>query len=63
MSLLPRISSLFRNLGRRGKVERDLAAEVDSYVDLSTQRKIETGLTEPEARGGAGGGIGGGVQV
>src|SRR6478672_4885486 len=63
MSLLPRISSLFRNLGRRGKIERDLAAEVDSYVDLSTQRKIENGLSEPEARRAALVEFGGAEQV
>jgi predicted permease len=50
MSLFSRLSSLFRNLTHRGNVERDLAAEVDSYVDLSTERKIRDGLSEPEAR-------------
>jgi predicted permease len=50
MSLLARIASLFRNLTRRRHVERDLAAEVNSYVDLSTQRKVRDGLSEPEAR-------------
>jgi len=45
-----RIFAFLRNITRRRAVERDLAAEVDSYVDLSTQRKIRSGLSEPEAR-------------
>ncbi len=40
MPFLPRIPSLLRNLMRRRKVEQDLADEVSSYVDLSTQRKM-----------------------
>jgi predicted permease len=50
MPLLPRIPSFFRNLTRRRKVEQDLADEVSSYVDLSTQRKVNEGLTEKDAR-------------
>ncbi|HZE56227.1 MAG TPA: ABC transporter permease [Chthoniobacterales bacterium] len=50
MSLLSRIASLFRNLTRRRDVERDLAAEVNSYVDLATQQKVRNGVSEPEAR-------------
>src|SRR6476661_9766852 len=63
MSLLSRLSSLWRNLTRHRKVERDLAAEVDSYVDLSTQRKIENGLSEPDARRAALVELGGAEQV
>ena len=43
--MFSRIRSLFRNLTHRGKVERDLAAEVDSYVDLSAQKKVSEGLS------------------
>jgi hypothetical protein len=50
MPFLPRIPSFLRNLTRRRKVEQDLADEVSSYVDLSTQRKMKEGLAEPEAR-------------
>src|SRR5476649_1393654 len=50
MPFLPRIPSLLRNLMRRRKVEQDLADEVSSYVDLSTQRKMKEGLNEPAAR-------------
>src|SRR5256885_11316481 len=63
MSFLARISSLFRNLTRRHKVERDLAAEVNSYVDLATQQKMREGLSEPEARREALVELGGAEQV
>jgi predicted permease len=63
MSLLSRLVSLLRNLGRRRQVERDLAAEVNSYVDLSTQRKVRDGLSEPDARREALVELGGAEQV
>jgi putative ABC transport system permease protein len=63
MSLLSRIFSLFRNLTRRSKVERDLAAEVNSYVDLATQRKIREGMNETEARRAALVELGGAEQL
>jgi putative ABC transport system permease protein len=63
MSFLSRLSSLFRNLTRRRKVERDLADEVNSYVDFSTQRKVKEGLSETEARRAALVEMGGAEQV
>jgi len=63
MSLLSRFSSLFRNLSNRRKVERDLAAEVDSYVHLSTERKVRAGLSETDARREALVELGGAEQV
>src|SRR2546423_4671669 len=63
MSLLSRIASLFRNLSRRRDVERDLAAEVNSYVDLSTQRNVRNGLSVSEARRAALVELGGAEQV
>jgi putative ABC transport system permease protein len=60
---LSRLASLFRNLTHRRKVESDLAAEVDSYVDLSIQRKIKSGLSESEARREALIELGGAEQV
>ncbi|MFZ1220630.1 MAG: ABC transporter permease [Chthoniobacterales bacterium] len=60
---LSRLASLFRNLIRRRRVESDLAAEVDSYVDLLIQRKIKSGLSEPEARREALIELGGSEQV
>ena len=49
-TLFSRAVSLLRNLTRRRKVEQDLADEVSSYVDLSTQKKMKEGLDEPAAR-------------
>src|SRR2546423_1491269 len=63
MFLFSRIASLLRNLTRRRRVERDLAAEVNSYVDLSTQKKMTQGLSEPEARRAALVELGGAEQV
>ncbi|HKP93559.1 MAG TPA: ABC transporter permease, partial [Chthoniobacterales bacterium] len=58
-----RIASLFRNLFRRRRVETDLADEVNSYVDLSAQRKVKEGLTEAAARREALVELGGAEQV
>jgi putative ABC transport system permease protein len=58
-----RISKFIRNLARRQKVEKDLSDEVTSYVDLSTQRKINEGLPEAEARRAALVELGGAEQV
>src|SRR2546423_5467242 len=63
MSFLSRIGSLFRNLTKRRDVEQDLAAEVNSYVDLATQRRVRDGLSEPEARREALVELGGAEQV
>lgn len=61
--MLSRIKSFLRNLTRHRAVERDLADEVDSYVDLCTQRKMRSGLNEPEARRAALVELGGVEQV
>lgn len=63
MPLLPRIPSFLRNIMLRRKVEQDLADEVSSYVDLSTQRKVNEGLTEKDARRAALVEFGGAEQV
>ena len=61
--MLSKIQNLFRNFTRRRAVERDLAAEVDSYVDLAIDQKIKNGLSEPEARRAALVELGGAEQV
>src|SRR5688572_1049870 len=63
MPFLPRISRFLRNLTRRREVERDLADEVGSYVDLATERKMREGLTEIDARRAALIELGGAEQV
>jgi predicted permease len=61
--MLSRLRCFLRNLACSRAVERDLAAEVDSYVDLSTARKVREGLTEAEARRAALVELGGTEQV
>jgi predicted permease len=58
-----RIFAFIRNLTRRRDIERDLAAEVDSYIDLSAQRKVGQGLSEADARRAALIELGGTEQV
>jgi putative ABC transport system permease protein len=50
MSLAPRLASLWRNLLRKTRVERDLDEEVRGYVELLTADKIKSGLSPEEAR-------------
>src|SRR6266567_8836542 len=50
MPLGPRLASLWRNLLRKGCVERDLDEEVRGYVELLTAEKIKSGLSAKEAR-------------
>jgi len=63
MPVASRLASLFRNLTRRRKIERDLTAEVDSYLDLLTEKKMKQGLSETEARRAALVELGGTEQV
>ncbi len=50
MSLLSNLSSLFRNLFRKQRVEKDLDDEVRSYVDMAAHEKMNQGMTRAEAR-------------
>ncbi len=61
--IISRLGRLFRNLVSKGKVERDLADEVGSYVDLLTARKMKDGLDENEARRSATLELGGVEQI
>src|ERR1044072_2095958 len=61
--MLSRIRCFVRNPPASGAGEPDLAAEVDSYVDLCTQQKLKNGLSEPEARRAALVELGGAEQV
>jgi hypothetical protein len=40
MPLLPRVSSLWRNLFDKANVERELADELRAHLDLLTETKI-----------------------
>jgi len=50
MSPPARLSSLWRNLIHRGRVERDLDDEVRAYVDLVAAEKVAQGADPAEAR-------------
>ena len=50
MALTPRIVSLFRNLFRTTRVERDLDQEVRSYTELLAGEKVHGGASPEEAR-------------
>lgn len=50
MSLLPRLSRLWRNLFQKERVERELDEEVRAYIDLVTEEKVKSGLSPQEAR-------------
>src|SRR6478672_11053725 len=63
MSLPSRLGCFFRNLTRRRKVEHNLADEIRSYVELSTDRKVTQGLSESDARRAALVELGGAEQV
>ena len=50
MPLISRLDSLRRNLLHREQVERDLAEELDAYLELLVEAKIAAGLKPEEAR-------------
>ena len=50
MPLLSHLSSLWRNLFHKERIERDLDEEVRAYVDLLTEEKFKGGMTPQEAR-------------
>ena len=50
MPLLPRLSSLWRNIVHKDSVERELAQEALAYLELLTEMKITQGLDPAEAR-------------
>ncbi len=63
MALPSRVASLWRNLTRRSRVERDLDDELRAHLDLLTDEKIRAGLGPAEARRAAAIEAGGVEQV
>ncbi len=63
MKILASISALLGNLARKKRVERDLAEEVNSYLELSAAAKVRAGLDETAARPAAAIDLGGVEQV
>src|SRR5215470_1982347 len=49
MPLLPRLSSLWRNLFHKDRVEQELKEEVEAYLELLIEMKIKQGLNPAEA--------------
>jgi predicted permease len=50
MPALARLRAFVRNLFRRGRVERDLADELNSYIDLASDEEQTAGLSPTDAR-------------
>jgi hypothetical protein len=50
MPLLPRLSSLWRNLFHKARKEQELTEEIDAYLEMLIGQKINEGLDPAEAR-------------
>lgn len=50
MPLIPRLTSLWRNLFHKDQVDREFTEEIQSYLDLLTDTKIKQGLSPREAK-------------
>src|SRR5918993_2584462 len=50
MPLMPRLDSLRRNLFNREGVDRDLAEELEAYLEMVVEAKVADGLKPEEAR-------------
>src|SRR5262249_22223267 len=63
MPLLSRLSSLWRNLFRKTRKEQELTEEIDVYLEMLVEQKINAGLDPAEARRAALIELGGREQV
>ncbi len=63
MPLLPRLSSLWRNLFRKARTEQELGEELDAYLEMLIEQKIKAGLDQEDARRAALIELGGREQV
>src|SRR5215475_12346586 len=63
MPLLPRLSSLWRNLFHKVRKEQELAEEIDAYLEMLIEQKINEDLVPAEARRAALIELGGREQV
>src|SRR5215475_9843668 len=50
MPLPPRLSSLWRNLFHKARKDQELAEEIDAYLEMLIEQKINEGLDPAEAR-------------
>jgi hypothetical protein len=63
MSIISRAAHLVKNLVLRDRVERDLDDELRAYVEMATDEKRGTGVSEDQARRAALVEVGGVEQV
>src|SRR5215467_3494633 len=63
MPLRPRLSSLWRNLFHKAQKEQELTEELDAYLEMLVEQKINEGLDPAEARRAALIELGGREQV
>jgi predicted permease len=63
MPLLSRLSSLWRNLFRKVRTEQELTEEIDAYLEMLIEQKINEGLDPAKARRAALVELGGKEQV
>jgi putative ABC transport system permease protein len=63
MPLLPRLSSLWRNLFRKARKEQELTEEIEAYLEMLVEQKFNEGLDPEEARRAALIELGGREQV
>jgi putative ABC transport system permease protein len=63
MPLLPRLSSLWRNLFHKARKEQELTEEIEAYVEMLVEQKINEGIDPAEARRAALIELGGREQV
>jgi predicted permease len=50
MPILPRLSSLWRNLFHKVRREQELTEEIDAYLEMLIEQKVKEGLDPAEAR-------------
>jgi len=63
MPLLPRLSSLWRNLFDKARKDQELTEEIDAYLEMLVEQKINEGVNQAEARRAALIELGGREQV
>src|SRR5262245_2377472 len=63
MPLLPRLTSLWRNLFHKFREDQELTEEIDAYLEMLVEQKINEGLDPAEARRAALIELGGREQV
>ena len=50
MPLIPRLTSLWRNLFHKDRVDQECSEEIQAYLDMLTEAKLRQGLSPQEAR-------------